>query len=243
MLPSINTVNITIYRPPSCPFNLFVDAMNKIEDWLLYLEKLNIRPIVLFNGDFNFPFMGTWTEDKITKILDLYSTRTENGSQIASDNLQALELINFSSNNFLSQVVSDPTRKNNTLDYIFTNEPDAIFNQEVIINSLISDHNLLEVSTTIPLHSDISMVRENIYSSSVMEYDLLAVTEEEWLKLSESLNENCENLYEEDLDKLAEAFLKKVDSTVQSIIPHRKYGTKRSVDMNGKVFKSNNLIL
>ena len=32
-LSSINVVNITVYRPPGCPLNHFIIAMNKIKSW------------------------------------------------------------------------------------------------------------------------------------------------------------------------------------------------------------------
>ena len=56
-LPSINTVNITIYRPPGCPSEKFKESINVVSDWLKKQES-GVSPIVILNGDFNLPFNG-----------------------------------------------------------------------------------------------------------------------------------------------------------------------------------------
>ena len=77
-LSSINTVNISLYRPPGCPLDKFMDVMKIMNDWMNNQECV-ISPKVILNGDMNMPFMYDWSEEKTTELLDYYSDRLEKG--------------------------------------------------------------------------------------------------------------------------------------------------------------------
>jgi len=68
------------------------------------------------------------------------------------------ELLNFSITNGFSQVVQSATRKNNCLDLVFSNEPLAMYNVNVLHPFSTSDHCQVEFSvfSDSPLQSDTS---------------------------------------------------------------------------------------
>jgi len=49
---------------------------------------------------------------------------------------------------YLVQAIEEPTRKENTLDLVFTNEIDA-FTQVEVTETIMSDHNIIEITTDI----------------------------------------------------------------------------------------------
>ena len=74
-IPNINLLNLTIYRPPNCPSEKFCEVIKLSTEWLNNFEKRKINPIINFNGDFNFPFMSTWTEESISNLMENYENR------------------------------------------------------------------------------------------------------------------------------------------------------------------------
>ena len=97
-------------------------------------------------------------------------------------------LYEFLNSHFLSQLVNSNTRKNNTLDLIFSNDNLFITEQECIVNNVMSDHNLLIVKSNVNIDSvkDDSKA-ENIYDTNLLDYDHLGTNEEEWNKISDNL--------------------------------------------------------
>ena len=58
-VPSLNLVNVVVYRPPHTKLVDFKPLMNKIEEVLNTVEKPD--PTIIWTGDFNFPFVQ-WKE-------------------------------------------------------------------------------------------------------------------------------------------------------------------------------------
>ena len=58
------------------------------------------------------------------------------------------ELMKLADKYFLSQVIHDPTRKNNTLDLCFTNDPNSFLSIETIPFPSVSDHNMIRIQTS-----------------------------------------------------------------------------------------------
>ena len=112
-IPQINMINVTIYRPPHCPMNFFMEIIDKLENWIKSIEDSGDRPIVSINGDFNLPFMNNWDEVTITELLETCETRSSKGNTISSDKSQAIRLIDMINNQFLHQVIDSSTRINN----------------------------------------------------------------------------------------------------------------------------------
>ena len=130
LVPVADLVFINIYRPPTCGELLFKCAIEDIGRAIDQLEAP--MPIIIMCGDFIMPFVN-WGSQK-----------TSGGTREMQR--QAENLFDFMSNYCLLQVVSYPTRQNNILDLIFTNNPDVIWKVE-IQDTIVSDHRLLQAKT------------------------------------------------------------------------------------------------
>lgn len=123
-------VLVNCYRPPSCCPRNFSNAMVALSH---LLDSLPIpTPDIILTGDFNFPFLK-WPEGILT------------GSTLA-DKSQAELLLDRTNSAFLIQVITDPTRGNNILDLLFTNNSDAV-NSIAAEKTIFSDHRLLRIHT------------------------------------------------------------------------------------------------
>ena len=81
-------------------------------------------------GDFNFPNIN-------------WDTHTVHHTHSRDHINQCEQLLSFMESNFLSQLVMEPTRNNNILDLLLTNN-DRIFSQTKVFNTSLSDHNIVK---------------------------------------------------------------------------------------------------
>ena len=132
-IPMIEAVFINVYRPPTCGEAFFKDAMENISSAIDQLD--GPMPTVIMCGDFNMPFIN-WESCSIVG-----STREMQR--------QAEVLLEFKSTYCLHQIVTEPTRANNILDLLLTNNPDIIWKVE-IDDTVLSDHRLLRARTRLP---------------------------------------------------------------------------------------------
>lgn len=127
---SCNMVIIGVYRPPLCPFDKFAECLEAANT---FIEKIDHVPEIFIGGDFNLPFInwGTCSIDSGKSLL-------------LSDRRSALQLFDFMESNFMEQLVLEPTRHDkNTLDLIFSNNPDCIHSLSVEKTEK-SDHDLVQ---------------------------------------------------------------------------------------------------
>ena len=118
---------ILLYRPPSCTIPQLEDMITIIYS---YLNNLGSPlPNIVFLGDFNLPNMNWQNPNPNT---DVYRT--------------LCPLLDFY---FLEQLVTEPTRKQNILDLIFSNP--ALVDSICITETYLSDHCLLLANTCIPV--------------------------------------------------------------------------------------------
>ncbi|XP_069193332.1 uncharacterized protein [Procambarus clarkii] len=132
----INLVIILIYKPPDATAEEFTEQINKIENSLDNLE--NPIPDIIFLGDFKLPSLR-W------KIAN---NNIIPGNLSRPNQPQIRELLRFCDKFSLNQQISEPTRNNNILDLVFTNNEDII-RDNTISDTTYSDHKLIEVQTTI----------------------------------------------------------------------------------------------
>ena len=86
---------------------------------------------------------------------------------------------------FLSQLVSDPTRGNNTLDVVMSNNTETISHVEVLVlGPRLSDHSLIvaHLVMTGETPRECDPIGSSIHSSSIPSYETLRSTPEQWLK-------------------------------------------------------------
>ncbi len=117
---------LLLYRPPSCSSSDFEPIINKMFSCMFELSSP--LPNIILLGDFNLPNMD-WSNPKHCFI--------------------SRALCPFIDSFFLEQLVTEPTRINNVLDLIFSN--DDVIDCISVCKTVISDHSLLTVKTNIPI--------------------------------------------------------------------------------------------
>ena len=127
----INVLLVTVYRPPENNSQYFTQVLRNIDNCIKNLESY---PSIIFTGDMNLPNLTFSNGEAI-------NTSTSGSTQGA--------LINFASDHFLTQLVKEPTRLNNILDLVYTNNEDIFSDIEVHENNLLSDHRLIVANLTI----------------------------------------------------------------------------------------------
>ena len=136
----IDIINIVVYRPPNTKLPVFTAIMNKIKK--LLSEMATPEPTVIITGDFNFPFIE-WKRSGVgacswTMKQGTYGTEDEKS--------QFYKLMEIMDKYHIVQAIEEPTRKENTLDLVFTNAID-IFKQIDVSQTILSDHDLIEIIT------------------------------------------------------------------------------------------------
>ena len=139
---NINTTNIVMYRPPDTCYKEFERVMNKIELLLSMMESP--EPTVIITGDFNFPFIE-WKRNEEGACIWKKKT-LDNGS--VDDQKQFSKMMEIMNKYHLVQTVEEKTRKNNTLDLVFTNNM-GIITQIDVTGTIMSDHDIIELTINI----------------------------------------------------------------------------------------------
>ena len=183
----LGIILINCYRPPGTPIQLFEEILIKCQD---FIEKEAKSKILLLVGDFNFPFIE-WPSRKI------YSREQEHR---ASEKIQAGMLLDWTEQHFLEQFITTATRKGNILDLVFSNTPDLISQYSTIVNSNLSDHNILKINLNVSNQSKEKKKRKNPYPNKVYEYELLNAHEEDWIAYDALLSRLSEDFDEKSKD-------------------------------------------
>ena len=181
MIPEIQTVNIVIYRPPGTKSNEFSTILNEIQQIFQKLEKPD--PTIILSGDLNFPFVE-WKRMSDNSCSWEYKPNT---NATTGDKDQFENLMKICNEQCMLQIIEEPTRLENTLDLIFTNEVNLVTMIEVN-KSRLSDHNIIEISTnyTTTDKQEINQMREesnilktlNFHTKSVKWKDINRIIEE-----------------------------------------------------------------
>ena len=129
-IPKVDTILINLYRPPSCPKQAFENAILKVSQSIDTLEGK--FPTIIMCGDFNMPTVD-WCNNKYT-----------GGTK--DSNIQIKILFEFMNKYSLSQMVKVPTRLNNTLDLLLTNNQELIMDIQSF-DTTISDHRIMIAHT------------------------------------------------------------------------------------------------
>ena len=139
----LNLHIVTIYRPPDTTCDKFQPCLSEVEQ---YLKQISSSGNIMLLGDFNFPFLK-WKEVEDSVIYSIVSGSTKDEQN------QAQALLNIADYFFLSQVITEPTRLENTIDLVFTNNPDLLTNINIQkVSKHLSDHNeiIANLNWTIP---------------------------------------------------------------------------------------------
>ena len=123
---SLHTVIAVVYRPPDSPDADFAITLDKLQDFIDGHSFEERCPELYLMGDFNLPLFD-WDQ----------CAAPPNPPNAAYCRLLAMIEVNF-----LTQMVSQPTRANNTLDLVLTNAPQNIIEVDVEPTKL-SDHEVV----------------------------------------------------------------------------------------------------
>lgn len=125
-LKKINLLLITVYRSPQSDGNSFSNVMSKISETIKQYEDKCTS--ILMNGDFNLPHI-IWDHGEI--------------SSSENNRLNHRTLKNFAEKHALVQKIDKPTRLNNILDLVFTNDDDLFSEYTIEISPTLSDHSII----------------------------------------------------------------------------------------------------
>ena len=123
----------SFYRPPSNNANPITVLNNSLSD--IFQKETLQSPQILLAGDFNLPSIS-W--------IDGTGQVNPNPTYGTDVNQLLLESVNEFG---LEQLVTDPTRRGNILDLIFSSHPESIKNVEVIPG--MSDHEAVYCELTL----------------------------------------------------------------------------------------------
>lgn len=209
---SHNLLIINCYRPPSCTYESFKQACNKMH------EAISTQPAPMPNiiicGDFNFPFV-TWP------------TAAMNGGTKDLQQ-QANLLLEVSEKYFLSQIITKPTRKESTLDLFFTNNQDLVHSYTTE-KTIFSDHCLVTIQTSCrkgtiaprqslpPRHCPLSSLN---FLSNNIEWDSIsnALTNKDWDQL----------LHNKDVNEMLDTILDILYETSKHHVPTRRHHSAKT---------------
>ena len=128
---------------------------------------------------------------------------------------------------------------------MFVNNSDFFIKHEVIENVITSDHAFNILTTNLSLEkSEDDNVNDCIYSTRIIEYNLMDAETEEWLKLKDKINNAEWNLIvnsDRDNNDIDRDFNSKCEELVMSTM-RRKDDMSEKRTINGDVFKSSNKI-
>ena len=164
---SLETILISIYRPPDSSLGA-VTIENAVENDPKMINLLEV-------GDFNFPFVD-WRSRSAYKMCPLAGRK-------ADDKKQAELLIEHMDELYMENCCRKPTRGQNILDLVLSNDLAMIGDVSVLESQSISDHNLLEIPIT-HLYNQPKQIRSKVrpYSTKIHECDLLEADVEDWLR-------------------------------------------------------------
>ena len=199
-----DTLLINIYRPPDTEAHEFEEALIKLEELLSRNDNNNI----IVTGDFNFPTIE-WEADDETNIFIKSKTIPK----------QAEALMELMSEHCLIQCISEPTRGQNVLDLIFTNNQQLI-NKVTITDTIHSDHKIIlcEASRLTKVEKKTNNLHQKFDQLNFFSQNI------KWDKLEEQLQStNWESLLEE--KSVTEMYDILTDTTLKisaTCVPKRK---------------------
>ena len=123
---SLHVLLAVVYRPPDSPDSEFGTILDRLQDMIDAHSLENRCPEIYLIGDFNLPLFK-WDQC---------------AAPANPPNAAYNRLMTMIETNFLTQMVTEPTRGNNTLDLVLTNSPKDVIEVSVEITQL-SDHSVV----------------------------------------------------------------------------------------------------
>lgn len=177
---SMNAFVAVIYRPPDSSIESFRNLLAKLQEHMDTLTKDERTPDIYILGDFNLPGID-WE----------YCTQSQ--SEHSNSQGAGNTLLEFMDYNFLTQMIQEPTRGENTLDLVLTNKPQDVIESR-ITDTQLSDHKLIDLLLGFNPIKPTTITKEEVdpFSFRAVDYhranfpamnDLLSVVD--WKQLSD----------------------------------------------------------
>ena len=198
-IPQLKMILANIYRPPNCPEPLFTQTLEHASSFLRNMECNYQRANdYLIFGDFNFPFLNFKDGEHVLNNTCKRCSEINLCSHTTSERRQAQCLLNFANEFFLQQLIKKPTRNQNILDLVFTNNHLLINDYYMIVNSQLSDHYTICANLNYEKGNSKSARRvENLYHSKLPEYNFRDADEEDWMRLNGEFDKlNWDSLFD-----------------------------------------------
>ena len=213
----LNTINIVIYRPPDTTLNAFTRIIKELENILECIKPP--EPNIIITGDFNFPFIK-WIRKPCNGCRWEY---IPGASASRDEKSQFIKLILLLDKFNLIQSIEEPTRGNNTLDLVFTNNID-IFIDIGVTKSLLSDHSIIEISTSYKDNQKVEYERTKHQGETDLQHLNYRNENISWSTINEKIKEiSWKKLFEgKDVKICTEVFISRIRHICSKYIPHKK---------------------
>ena len=167
---------ISKYRPPDTSISEWNSALTSLVNDINLCQANGSYERVIFGGDINFNDL-TWNQ---------------NGTITIDNNLngQKLKFADLCGKLSLCNLVDKPTRGNNILDVVMTNDSDIYRNCEVELNSNFSDHNLVKIRLTFNVNDKCEYTENLEYPSEITNYNWRFGNSDDWEKYKSLLEEH-----------------------------------------------------
>ena len=216
-IPNIQTINIVVYRPPDTKLSDFDIILNNIKE--IFKKLKTPEPTIILSGDFNFPFVK-WKRMMNGGCTWEYRSNT---NATSDEKKQFDQLINMCNKQCMLQVIEEPTRGENTLDLIFTNEPSMV--TEVDVNkSWMSDHSRVEVCTNYIINDQLKSNEEiDNPNSPLRNLNFRAEKKIDWENINDSIRKIQwkKTLEKEDTIEINKEFISKITNICIENIPKK----------------------
>ena len=218
---TISLTVIAIYRPPMSDAENFEKTLKTIKETVSRAH--GTMPTLLLTGDLNFPIVN-WDS------LDI-------SGGTSSDRRQASALLNFFQEHFMEQVVRKPTRGNNILDLVATNDHELISRVE-ILDTPISDHKIMIITSNIyiqPTRSPVPQPKEGLEALNFWDNRV------DWLGIRSELRSTDWNFERTDTspEDMYENIIHNLINICYKYFPKKAVNTKRRIPRDRRVLMRN----
>ena len=232
----LDTILVGLYRPPDAACNEFRTVLQMIND--VISANGGIESSIILTGDFNMPIIN-------------WNTREINGG---TRNLQsqAEALLELSDQLYMNQYVREPTRGTNILDLFFVNDGDLVLKTEVQPPSILSDHQLIVVTTSYSTENDAPFSTEEVKGIRSLNFSDNRI---DWLRLDEAINTidwdilfleknptEMFDLFENSISQICASYVPLKNARLKSSIPKdRKILMRKRCNLNKKITSADEL--
>ena len=156
---------------------------------------------------------------------------------LSEDRLQATALLEFADELFLHQIITSPTRRNNILDLIFTNNTNIINDQTIICNEKLSDHYVIQLDMNYDnqVNKETRKEKTNHSKTNLNKYDFQGASDELWYRFNLLMQEVNFDLLFENLNTTEKlnVFYSEVSRIKKSLVAYLEANQKMNQNQHG----------